>query len=54
VVEEIYLTCYAHPPSAEEKTTALEHLKRNKEKRRQAIEDLAWTLMNTIEFAFNH
>jgi hypothetical protein len=54
VVEELYLTCYARLPSAEEKTLALEHLKHNKEKRRQAIEDLAWTLLNTIEFCFNH
>ncbi len=52
LVEEIYLTFYSRLPSDAERKTSLDYLQRNAGQRRQAAEDLAWTLMNTLEFAF--
>jgi hypothetical protein len=54
VVEELYLTFYSRLPSEKERGVALAYLQQHKEKRRQAAEDLAWTLLNTTEFVFNH
>ncbi len=52
LVDEIYLTFYSRMPSEAERKTALEFLQRNAGQRRQAAEDVAWTLMNTLEFVF--
>jgi hypothetical protein len=41
VVEELYLTFYSRPPSEKERGVALAYLRDHKEKRRQAVEDLA-------------
>jgi hypothetical protein len=54
LVEELYLTFYSRPPTEKERQAALAHLKRDPAKRRQAAEDLAWSLMNSLEFVFNH
>jgi hypothetical protein len=54
VVEELYLACFSRPPDAGEKEYALKHLATRSSQRRQAIEDLAWSLMNSFEFTFNH
>ena len=52
LVDEIYLTFYSRLPDDGERKTSLRHLERNGSQRRQAAEDLAWTLMNTLEFVF--
>ncbi|HKB42010.1 MAG TPA: DUF1553 domain-containing protein, partial [Gemmataceae bacterium] len=54
LVEELYLTFYSRPPTADEKTLALRHLGAVRAKRQKAAEDLAWALMNSLEFVFNH
>jgi hypothetical protein len=54
LVEEMYLTFFARLPAEKEKQTALQHLKANATKRREAVEDLAWGMLNAIEFVFNH
>jgi hypothetical protein len=54
LAEELYLTFYSRYPSKEEKKVAVEYLKENGGKRREAAEDLAWGLMNSLEFVFNH
>jgi len=60
LASEIYLTFYGHRPSADELRAAVEYLKTGDEVkahtsgRRKAAEDLAWSLMNTVEFLFNH
>jgi hypothetical protein len=54
LAEELYLTFYSRPPSAEERRVAMEHLARDPVRRRAAAEDLAWSLMNSLEFLFNH
>ncbi len=53
LLEELYLTFYARFPDAREKKVALAHLARAKD-RRAAVEDLAWSLLASLEFAFNH
>jgi hypothetical protein len=54
LIEEIYLTYYSRLPDEGEQRTALQHMQRGAGDRRQAAEDLAWTLMNTLEFVFKH
>jgi hypothetical protein len=54
LAEELYLTFYSRYPTEKEKKVAVEYLKKNGDKRREAAEDLAWSLMNTLEFVFNH
>jgi hypothetical protein len=53
LVEELYLTYYSRPPAVAELQAALEYLGKAKD-RRQAAEDLAWSLLNSLEFLFNH
>ena len=54
VIEELYLTFYCRTPSDTEKKISLAYLDAHKDNRREAVEDLAWTLMNSLEFVFNH
>ena len=54
LVDELYLSFFSRLPTGEEKSTALQHLSARKEKRRQAVEDLAWSMLNSLEFVFNH
>jgi hypothetical protein len=56
LADELYLTFFSRYPSPEERKVALEHLAlaRDSAGRRQAAEDLAWSLMNSLEFLFNH
>jgi hypothetical protein len=54
LVEELYLTFFARLPDEKERAAVLAHLKKNQAQRQQAAEDLAWSLLNTLEFAFNH
>jgi hypothetical protein len=54
LVEELYLTFFSRLPGEKEKLTALTVLRENREKRREAVEDLAWGMLNAIEFVFNH
>ena len=54
LAEELYLTFYARFPTAAEKVAATKHLGLDPTRRREAAEDLAWSLMNSLEFMFNH
>lgn len=53
LADEIYLTCFSRFPDAAEKDVAINHL-RSVARRQESAEDLAWTLMNSLEFLFNH
>jgi hypothetical protein len=53
LVEELYLTFYSRMPTAEERAAGVEYL-RTGGQRREAAEDLAWSLLNSLEFVFNH
>ena len=54
LAEELYLAFYSRFPTTAERTLAARHLSRDPARRREAAEDLAWSLMNTLEFMFNH
>ena len=54
LVEELYLTCFSRLPTAEEKSNLVKHLSAHAGQRRQAVEDLAWSMLNSLEFVFNH
>lgn len=54
LVEELYLTFFSRLPEEKERQAALTYLQEHKAKRREAVEDLAWSLMNSLEFLFNH
>ncbi|HLQ47040.1 MAG TPA: DUF1553 domain-containing protein, partial [Planctomycetaceae bacterium] len=53
IVEELYLGAVTRLPSSDELKTALAYLEQQQDKR-QAAEDLLWTLLNSKEFMFNH
>ncbi|MBY0512482.1 MAG: DUF1549 and DUF1553 domain-containing protein [Gemmataceae bacterium] len=53
LVEELFLGTLTRLPRADEKATALEHLKAAKS-RTEAVADLLWALVNTREFILNH
>jgi hypothetical protein len=54
LVEELYLTFYSRLPNETERKEALAYLRVDRSQRRQAVEDLAWSLLNSLEFLFNH
>jgi len=54
LVEELYLLFYSRFPTEDERRSAVAYLQSHAENRRQAAEDIAWSMMNTSEFLFNH
>ncbi len=54
LAEELYLTFYSRFPSATERKTVVDYLGAHAADRRQATEDIAWSMLNTAEFVFNH
>jgi hypothetical protein len=54
LVEELYVTFFSRLPLDQERQTALAYLREHGTKRREAAEDLAWSMMNSLEFLFNH
>jgi hypothetical protein len=54
LAEELYLTFYSRLPDEQERRTAVAYLRRDPARRRQAAEDLAWGMLNSLEFVFNH
>ena len=53
LAEDLYLTFYSRRPTDEERGNAVAYIHKAKD-RRAAVEDLAWSLMNSLEFVFNH
>lgn len=53
LVAELYYASLCRPPSASELDTAREHLKVSKDGR-HGLEDIAWSLLNSKEFLFQH
>lgn len=54
LVEELYLTFYSRRPSKSETSAAIRYLDSHAKDRQHAAEDIAWSMMNTVEFLFNH
>ncbi|MBI1314463.1 DUF1553 domain-containing protein [bacterium] len=53
LVEKLYLSFYSRFPTDEERAAVTVYLAQAADRQR-AVEDVAWTLMNTVEFLFNH
>ncbi|MFT5468198.1 MAG: hypothetical protein ACI8UO_003306 [Verrucomicrobiales bacterium] len=53
LVEEFYLACYSRFPTDAELANAVDYLDGQPD-RRTAVEDLVWSLLNSVEFVFNH
>jgi hypothetical protein len=54
LIEELYLIFFSRFPNAEERRIANDYLAGRRSSRQRAVEDLAWVLLNAIEFRFNH
>lgn len=52
LVEELYLTFLTRMPTDDERTALVAFLAENSSRRRTAVEDIAWSLLNSVEFAF--
>ncbi len=50
VVEELYLAAYSRFPTADERAYAAQLINAAGEKRREAVEDLMWAMLNSPEF----
>lgn len=53
LLDELYLSAFARPPSEKERAVATGYLGQ-KSDRQAAVEDLLWAVMNTREFQFQH
>lgn len=54
LVDELYLTFFSRFPLPTERRNAVDYLRKHEAARRAAAEDLAWGLLNSLEFRFNH
>lgn len=54
VAEELYLSVLSRRPSAEESKEVSDYLTRRSADRVAALQDLAWALITSAEFRFNH
>jgi hypothetical protein len=53
-VDSAYLACFSRHPTRPEREEALAYLAARPGREREAAEDLLWSLLNTLEFVFNH
>ncbi|MDB5336453.1 MAG: hypothetical protein JWN70_2072 [Planctomycetaceae bacterium] len=54
VAEELYLSVYSRRPSSEENAEVTEYLKDRTADRVDALQELVWSLLTSVEFRFNH
>jgi hypothetical protein len=54
LIEELYLMFFSRLPRDEERQAAMAYLQEHRANRREAVEDLAWSMLNSLEFLFNH
>jgi len=55
LADELYLTVFARLPTEAERTIAAMHLSQGSAAdRREQAEDLVWSMLNSLEFVFNH
>jgi hypothetical protein len=54
LAEELYLSVFSRLPTAAEKKEASDFLAKHAKNRGPAIQELAWALLTSAEFRFNH
>jgi hypothetical protein len=54
VADELYLSVLTRPPAAEERKEVAEYLRARPQDRPAALQELAWALLTSAEFRFNH
>ena len=54
MLEELFLATLSRLPTVREMTLLKVAFQESAPKRREAIEDILWTLLNTKEFLYNH
>jgi hypothetical protein len=54
IIDDLFYTALGRPPRKDEQMRSLAHVTMSGQERRQALEDVLWTLLNTREFLFNH
>jgi hypothetical protein len=53
LIDQLYLSYFSRLPDETERETVLEYIKSHPH-RNKAVEDVAWTMLNSLEFLFNH
>lgn len=54
IADELYLSILTRPPEAIELTSVRDYLKARGEKKSEAIQELGWALLSSVEFRFKH
>ncbi|HZL89563.1 MAG TPA: DUF1549 domain-containing protein [Pirellulaceae bacterium] len=54
LAEEMYLSIFARPPSAAEVNEVTQYLASRPNERPQVVQEMAWALLSSTEFRFNH
>ncbi len=54
IAEELYLSILTRQPDAEEAASVNDYLKARGEQRSEAIQELGWALLSSVEFRFKH
>lgn len=54
IADELYLSLYTRRPTDEERTEVVRHLADRGKERVSALQELAWALLASTEFRFNH
>jgi hypothetical protein len=54
LINELYLAALSRPATPAEIETTSKYLSERSDKKRQALEDIVWAIINSKEFLFNH
>ena len=54
VAEELYLSLYSRRPTDEERADVANYLSERGKERVPALQELAWAMLTSTEFRFNH
>ena len=54
LIDQVYLSYFSRYPTSVERDLAIQYMADSPDNRRQSAEDIAWSLMNSLEFIFNH
>ncbi|MDC0274137.1 hypothetical protein OAK91_05345, partial [Planctomycetaceae bacterium] len=52
--QDLYLTCLTRQPTAAETKAVVDYINSRPEEKQACIVEIAWALLNSAEFRFNH